>query len=99
LKKNSFKDKDSHLDNYPQSVVSSNNLISNDIKRYNNWVKRGQEYYCVKSGLIGKIIKYKSNQTPNLEGIIDEICNFNKEHITTCEYFSSIFLFIGFGFY
>jgi hypothetical protein len=94
LKKNSFKDKDSHLDNYPQSVVSSNNLISNDIKRYNNWVKRGQEYYCVKSGLIGKIIKYKSNQTPNLEGIIDEICNFNKEHITTCEYFSPYFFLL-----
>lgn len=93
-KKNSLKDKNSSLDDYPKAVISSNNLISNDIKRYNNWVKRGQKYYCVKSGLIGKIAKYKSNQTHNLEEIIDEICNFNKEHITTCEYFSPYFFLL-----
>ena len=75
-RKNSFKDKKSSLEDYPESIIE-NISVSNDIRRYNDWVKRGQDYYCDKSELVGKIIESKSNQSQDLDGIIKDISSFN----------------------
>lgn len=79
------------------TTISTSELFSyEDIKSYNNWISKGQDYYCEKSKVICKIADFNKG-LESIEDTIREISEFYRT-TTNPECYSPYFFFVGLNF-